>query len=455
METRNRKPPDKSSFLVCHPSEKINIVLCIICEAAFYLSEVDKKAKHVGKFLIICPKHKDFKPTSKVNENTLNEDAKKIIAQVKLHEKEKLRDEMLQEIADSQQPDYVSEHESTLLGENNQTIMALKNENFLLRQLNTELQERCKILKELREANIHTPNITYASALAKTNTKKKQVPDIVVKSKNPKNNIQTYNTVIQTICDDTDVPINKVSNKKDGTTIIKCEHKEHAQKIQNILTEKIGNDFNVEKYELKNPRMKIVGIQNNMSNEDLENDINGRNFMGHDTKCSVIHTYPIKNNTQKIAIIDVGSTLYSLVRKNNNKIYVGHQCCRAYDDLNLKPCVKCGRFGHSWKKCELRCCLKCGGEHEFNECNVKTLKCTNCMYSNTKYAKNYDVNHMVTDTNKCEHLKFRISKYTSSTDYPIDPEIPRYLANLGPEIRKRGNKRDLPSVSHQEPAQTT
>ena len=89
-----------------------------------------------------------------------------------MHEKEKLRDEMLQEIADSQQPDYVSEHESTLLGENDQTIMALKNENFLLRQLNTELQERCKILKELREANIHTPNITYATALDKTNTKK-------------------------------------------------------------------------------------------------------------------------------------------------------------------------------------------------------------------------------------------------------------------------------------------
>lgn len=111
-----------------------------------------------------------------------------------------------------------------------------------------------------------------------------------------------------------------------------------------------------------------------MNNEDLEHDINVRNFGDYEAKCSVVHTYSIKNNTQKIAIIEVSATLYSIVRKNNNKIFIGHQCCRAFDDLNLKPCVKCGRFGHSWKKCVLKCCLKCGGEHEFHARDQKSVK---------------------------------------------------------------------------------
>ena len=31
------------------------------------------------------------------------------------------------------------------------------------------------------------------------------------------------------------------------------------------------------------------------------------------------------------------------------KIYVGHQKCVAYDDIDVKPCYICGRYGHKGK----------------------------------------------------------------------------------------------------------
>lgn len=56
--------------------------------------------------------------------------------------------------------------------------------------------------------------------------------------------------------------------------------------------------------------------------------------------------------------------MYPKVKDNLHKIYVGHQMCYSFDDLNLNLCAKCAIPGHSDKKCKNKnICSLCSKEH--------------------------------------------------------------------------------------------
>lgn len=68
--------------------------------------------------------------------------------------------------------------------------------------------------------------------------------------------------------------------------------------------------------------------------------------------CQSIHSFKSARSKLLNIVVELAPELYTHVRENNSRIYVGHQRCRAYDDLNVSPCYKCGRYGHSGNKCE-------------------------------------------------------------------------------------------------------
>ena len=55
------------------------------------------------------------------------------------------------------------------------------------------------------------------------------------------------------------------------------------------------------------------------------------------------------------------------------------------------------------------------------------MKCSNCIFLNSKYNTNKNVNHSPYDREKCSILKNKIKNYIDNIDYPIEPEIPKYL----------------------------
>ena len=204
----------------------------------------------------------------------------------------------------------------------------------------------------------------------------------------------------------------KINQAKDGTLIIKCACKEDVEKMESSLKEKIGNDFNVKQEELDNPTLLVTGIDNKMDRDALKDDINTRNFEGTDCYCTVEHIFETKKKKTNNAIITVTADTYSFIRNNNNKLYIGFQCYRVYDDINLKPCFKCGRIGHSGTKCNNdSACLRCAGNHPWKDCNeANKIKCINCCYSNTKHGLKRNTDHIATDSEKCEYLKHVIKK---------------------------------------------
>ena len=96
----------------------------------------------------------------------------------------------------------------------------------------------------------------------------------------------------------------------------------------------------------------VVIVENDWKNKDIESDINERNFYAYEVNCKVIHSYVSKYNNMKTVIIETPSILYARIKNNKGYVYIGCQRYKSYGDLNMKPCTKCGKYGHGYKKCK-------------------------------------------------------------------------------------------------------
>lgn len=221
--------------------------------------------------------------------------------------------------------------------------------------------------------------------------------------------------------------------------IIKCNSKKDIIQIESELRKKIGNDYEIYQEELQDARMKVVDIIHHFdtATEELEDDINNRNFKGTDLFCNVVHVYRKKWKDTYNAIITVTADTHEFITQCKYKLHVGHQLCYVYDDLNIQPCYNCGIIGHSGKKCDnTTTCLRCSKNHETKNCDYKnTIQCSNCTYRNNKFNLNCDVNHIATDSDNCQYIKYHINRKINSTDYLVKPKVSRYFGYTG----KRNN----------------
>ena len=192
------------------------------------------------------------------------------------------------------------------------------------------------------------------------------------------------------------------------------------------LTEKLGDDYNIDIQAQKNPRMKVLNINNNMSQLELENDINKRNFSHTEGQCKVQHLSNSKSS--KCAIIELPSNLYKIIRSNDNSIYIGYERCKAYDDFNMSLCGKCGGYGHGVNTCDYGTnCIKCAGNHSIYDCTENIVKCFYCVNFNEKSHKNRSADHMASEVDECDTHKSKFKHIIESTDYPILPTTPTTL----------------------------
>lgn len=143
--------------------------------------------------------------------------------------------------------------------------------------------------------------------------------------------------------------------------------------------------------------------------------------------------------------------MHKQIRENKDKISIGHQNCKVFDIINVKPCFNCGIFGHNGYKCQNRMtCLKCAGEHQTNKCNNENICCINCKYSNEKYNKKYDTNHVTIDHEKCEILKRKINQCIITINYIVKPSLPKFTGrvhNVNTEDSNITDKRVMPRTT--------
>ena len=139
---------------------------------------------------------------------------------------------------------------------------------------------------------------------------------------------------------------NLKENYKNNSVSFKCCHNKDVESTIEHLSKILGYNYQIKTEKLRNPKIKVVGISNDMSLEDIENDINKRNFQDYSDKCKIIYTYKTFKHSIS-AIIQIPIVLYTHVRNNNFFLFIGVQKCHTFDYFDLLPCKKCGRFGHS------------------------------------------------------------------------------------------------------------
>lgn len=399
------EPPDITcgKSYKCHLRSKANFIVCINCEEIYHLSDFNRlqEVKFLSDIFGICNIHKIL--TSSQSESSLSEDARLIIAEIKLNEIKRAQEKLQQDVNLTLSITKNSLHDQTILEDDDADMRATITENILLKQLNEELKQRNDLLLNMLE--FRKNNKPTFSEITKTKTNKiEKIPEIKVISKSESvNNERAYNNVNKIL--QKDLPINRVKNKKNGI-IIKCLNSYDVPRTSQLLKEKLGENFEVTMLQLNKPRLKILGISNDIDVEEIESDINDRNFYQFTNKCKVLHTFKCKNMTQG-AIFEVTADLYEHINNNHHKVYTGHQCCKAYDDINVSLCFKCARHNHNGNKCNNEPkCIYCAGEHLSIDCKNRDKKqCPNCVYANEKYGENYKTDHIASDTQNCSLLK--------------------------------------------------
>lgn len=205
--------------------------------------------------LVVCNQHAGIDLTSKVDKKLLSSEAKTIIAQVKIYEKDRSQKQILDKISLSLSSHCQDKRNQTIIGLNEDSGTVLKAEILLLKQLNVEMQDKNNILKELvnrmnSEINdLKTDDklnkITYANLTKTEKMHVKHIPPLIVKSKLDKNKGKTHKTVVNKITNEIMVPVDKINETKNEEVIIKCNSSNDIETIETELRKKIGSDYDI------------------------------------------------------------------------------------------------------------------------------------------------------------------------------------------------------------------
>lgn len=213
---------------------------------------------------------------------------------------------------------------------------------------------------------------------------------------------------------DISLPINNVRKNTNGCVSVKCKNVNDIQKVESVLSDKLGNEYCVDLEHLSMPKVKVLNVDNDLNRDELCEDIYYRNFLDLDGAFNIIADFKNKLGSRTL-ILELTSASYLHLKNNGFRIYIGFQCCRVMDYFNFNLCFKCGRSNHKHNNCK-------------NE-----VKCLNCVYNNEKYHENRPTDHCAVYT-CCEYVAFNLNKIINMTDYPVKPVIPNSLGKIGNKL---------------------
>lgn len=421
---------------ICHPDRLHKHVTCILCDVSYCNSDfcrlVDKgKGFFITNSLMVCSKHnlqynqshvsdianKDFD-----NKHILN--LKMKLIQLELDDLKKSKDHNTNRDSTDKSITIKSIHDVV------STCEEVNKHNQELSKYNSELIDNNKFLRNLLEKQNQSTIASFSSMVKKNPVAVTKpfvhVPKIIITPKVQNSDADTYNKVTKIIKKCNNIKINKlITEKKNKSISVCCAIKADIDCMKKNLSDSLSEDFDIQVQSLRKPIMKVFDIDSSMSVEEIEHDINKRNFSSFDDKCKVIRSFKIKDS--QCAILELTSNLYEYIRNNDNNVYVGSNRCKAQDDI-LSLCSRCGGFNHGFKKCNHEeKCIKCAGNHTIHSCNADLVKCHHCTSYNTKFGKTRSADHMAWEVDKCETLKSKYNYIIGTTDYPVLPEIPTAL----------------------------
>ena len=102
------------------------------------------------------------------------------------------------------------------------------------------------------------------------------------------------------IIQDKTIQTKSISCKNKDTVIINCMNEENINTLVNTLGEKLSNNFKIEKEQINYLKLKVIDIDmDHGGDNEIELDINERNFSNMEDKCKFLHVYTNERTKRK------------------------------------------------------------------------------------------------------------------------------------------------------------
>lgn len=282
-------------------------------------------------------------------------------------------------------------------------------------------------------------SVTPKTSVSSNNTKNKTQTNTGANAKKSTNN-PTHETITkppnkilikpkqnssieQTMCDLTskvnpqNVNFSGLTKRKDGSIVIECTDSDECDDVRNKIVSELGSEYDITNIETMKPRIKIFGMNEEISKEMLESLLKEQNDSLKDAEMNVLKVVrDVKDKTCFNAIIQIDSKSFSHIMKTK-KLKVNWNICQVREHYSIMRCHKCAGFDHTHDACTANAtCGYCNGSHLSNECESQTLCCPNCTYAHIKMKLSLDTNHNAW-SRKCEALTRKIKRVTQKIDY--------------------------------------
>lgn len=228
--------------------------------------------------------------------------------------------------------------------------------------------------------------VSYSAAV-------KSKPVIVVKPKDATQSCSITKTDIRTKIDPSGLPICDIRNVSKGGIVIECASKDASIALQNDIVAKIGPNYNVNIPGKRLPKIRVTGITEQFTIDELKLKILNQNpeIFSTQSTLNIVHSFKTKySNGIKIEIDQTSFTKIMDLKK----LRIDWDICTVYESFDLMRCYKCSGFHHTAKNCSsVMCCPRCTGEHLVAECTSTTETCSNCKQANINLKLAIDVSH--------------------------------------------------------------
>lgn len=252
-----------------------------------------------------------------------------------------------------------------------------------------------------------------SSRATKTNVN----PVVVVKPKEKQASKKTVEEIRKKV--DKNVKVCNARNIKDGGVVLSCENSNDTMKVKKIVEDSYGANYEVSLPEAKKPRVRITNVSDQIEKDKLIDEIKKMNaeLKNFDMKLVTVIDKKKYSYTYRDIVIEVDGAAYKKLLKMG-VIFLDWRECAISEHLHLQRCFKCCGFSHISTECksETQKCSKCAGNHKYDSCNRKKLKCINCSSIVDKFGADIDTNHHAWSKD-CKVLQRKLQALKNKIEY--------------------------------------
>ena len=274
-----------------------------------------------------------------------------------------------------------------------------------------------RIEKEMKMMNKRkTEEVSYAAMARKKNTK-----GTIIVPKKLQETSKTKEDCMNSIKpNELKIGIQGVKKISRGGIIVTCENEDDNKKLIKEIEKKLGTKYEIKKGELRNPRIKIIDMTEELSEDKLISCLLNQNngIIKESNIKKVLKIWRSGRSNKYNAIIEVEPEAFHSILERRKLNIIWNEC-RVFEEFSVFRCFKCLGYNHKAQECTNNLtCIKCGSnDHKVDKCdNNNSVRCSNCINCNTKMNMKLDTNHSPMDSS-CSVFKRQLELARNKTRY--------------------------------------